>query len=511
MGNLYDMKRVQQKYGIDINQGDYDKRTALHLAAEEGHEEIVEYLLGEENINVNVVDRWQTTPLKGAIKNGRKRVIAMLKDKGARLKVEETINVDNKNERLRLERVEETYRELFEKIGQTKEKIMERKILESYLKSKGFELEKNLIMKKQIDVISKDDKIEWNSFKELMMGKKVVLQRALAGNLILNDWKTITEKIIRIYKEVAQIKDDGVLPDYITKYTEIDPNSFGISLCSVDGQTFNYGDNQIPISIQSCVKPFIYSMAIDEYGYDQIHQWVGKEPSGAKWNAISVNHELKPHNPMVNSGCLTVCALYHPEYNDSARIKSVMQKLSTYSGDKKVGFQNEVYLSEKDSGDINRSLSYYLAAKKALPKDVDIIQNVDFYLQLCSLEVTNEMLGISSATLSNYGECPLTGKRVVSPSSSIRTMQLMFSCGMFEYSGEWACTVGLPGKAGISGGLFLCVPGICGISIFSPLVDESGIPVKGKEFSKKLAEEFNWNIFTLLEDKNETKISINFE
>ncbi|KAH6781886.1 hypothetical protein C2S53_005464 [Perilla frutescens var. hirtella] len=47
------------------NVQDYDKRTALHLAASEGHASIVELLLAY-NADVNLRDRWQRTPLADA-------------------------------------------------------------------------------------------------------------------------------------------------------------------------------------------------------------------------------------------------------------------------------------------------------------------------------------------------------------------------------------------------------------------------------------------------------------
>ena len=46
--------------GISPNVQDYDKRTALHLAASEGHASIVE-LLVQYNADVNLEDRWQRT------------------------------------------------------------------------------------------------------------------------------------------------------------------------------------------------------------------------------------------------------------------------------------------------------------------------------------------------------------------------------------------------------------------------------------------------------------------
>jgi ankyrin repeat protein len=50
---------------INIDEGDYDRRTALHLAAGEGNDDIVE-LLCKYNADVNVDDRWGNRPLDDA-------------------------------------------------------------------------------------------------------------------------------------------------------------------------------------------------------------------------------------------------------------------------------------------------------------------------------------------------------------------------------------------------------------------------------------------------------------
>ncbi len=48
--------------GVDLNSSDYDKRTALHLACSEGKIDVIKYLINK-NVNKNVVDRWNNTPL----------------------------------------------------------------------------------------------------------------------------------------------------------------------------------------------------------------------------------------------------------------------------------------------------------------------------------------------------------------------------------------------------------------------------------------------------------------
>jgi glutaminase len=45
----------------------YDGRTPLHLAAIKNNKDIVKYLL-DQNVSVNPVDRWGSTPLDNAYK-----------------------------------------------------------------------------------------------------------------------------------------------------------------------------------------------------------------------------------------------------------------------------------------------------------------------------------------------------------------------------------------------------------------------------------------------------------
>jgi ankyrin repeat protein len=67
---------------LDMNKGDYDKRTALHLAAGEGHDDIVKYLC-EAGAEVNVEDRWLRRPLDDAIQGGHQKCAKILESFGA--------------------------------------------------------------------------------------------------------------------------------------------------------------------------------------------------------------------------------------------------------------------------------------------------------------------------------------------------------------------------------------------------------------------------------------------
>jgi ankyrin repeat protein len=67
---------------VDLSVGDYDGRTPLHLAACSGHTSIIEYLLKNESVIVNAVDRFGGTPLDDAIRHGREGAAALLREKG---------------------------------------------------------------------------------------------------------------------------------------------------------------------------------------------------------------------------------------------------------------------------------------------------------------------------------------------------------------------------------------------------------------------------------------------
>ena len=67
------------------------------------------------------------------------------------------------------------------------------------------------------------------------------------------------------------------------------------------------------------------------------------------------------------------------------------------------------------------------------------------------MEVTADNVSVMAATLANGGICPITGEQVLQPHAVRDVLSLMHSCGMYDYSGQFAFKVGLPAKVVIQG------------------------------------------------------------
>uniref|UniRef100_A0A7N6BJV4 glutaminase n=1 Tax=Anabas testudineus TaxID=64144 RepID=A0A7N6BJV4_ANATE len=318
-------------------------------------------------------------------------------------------------------------------------------------------------------------------------GNIVLLIQAFRKKFIIPEFDEFTQKIDEIYNTV-QNQNDGKVADYIPQLAKFSPELWGVSLCTVDGQRHSVGDTKQPFCLQSCVKPLQYAIAIHEAGTEAVHRYVGKEPSGLKFNMLSLDDEDKPHNPMVNAGAIVISSLI--KVNSWSLVMEFVKKMA---GHEYVGFSNATFQSEKETGDRNFALGYYMKEKKCFPPGADMIDSLDFYFQLCSIEVTCRSGSIMAATLANGGICPITGERVLSAEAVRNTLSLMHSCGMYDFSGQMAFHVGLPAKSGVSGAILLVIPNVMGVMCWSPPLDRVGNSVRGIHFCQELVSLFNFH------------------
>lgn len=340
-------------------------------------------------------------------------------------------------------------------------------------------------------------------FIQLGQANNGLIGRALRGDLIIPDFAGFANELIGIYEGLL---DDqrGAVADYIPQLKNVDPDQLAIAVCTVDGQRFSIGQSRTGFCIQSICKPINYCLALEEHGPEFVHRHVGREPSGRNFNALSFDDQGLPHNPMINAGAIMVSSLMRPQADMAERFDFVTKAWNRLSGGERVGFNNAVYLSERQTADRNFALAYSMRESRAFPAGTNLIETLEFYFQCCSIEADAELVSVVAATLANGGVSPTVGGHVFSTSTVQRCLSLMSSCGMYDYSGEFAFEIGLPAKSGVSGALMIVIPKVMGICVWSPRLDRNGNSVRGIEFCRELVSRYNFHVFDGLVDNQTT-------
>ena len=104
-------------------------------------------------------------------------------------------------------------------------------------------------------------------------------------------------------------------------------------------------------------------------------------------------------------------------------------------------------------------------------------------------------MAVLAGTLANGGICPITGERVLACDAVKNVLSLMYSCGMYNYSGQFAFQVGLPAKSGVSGIVILVIPNIVGFALYSPPLDGIGNSARGVQFAEELVKLYEFHAF----------------
>jgi glutaminase len=352
-------------------------------------------------------------------------------------------------------------------------------------------------------------RISLKQFSEIIKPNVVVIERALQGSMIIPDFDEFCGSVREIYEHTKD-NESGAVADYIPQLARVDPEQYGISLCTIDGQRHSIGDARTDFCVQSCCKPINYCIALEDQGEDKVHHHIGREPSGHSFNELTLNSAGRPHNPMINAGAVMACSLIRPDLTNADRFDYVMDTWTQLSGGSKPRFSNSTYLSERRTADRNFALGYFMREKRAFPENSDLIETLEFYFQCCSLEATAESMSVVAATLANGGICPTTGERVFKPNTVQKCLSLMYSCGMYDFSGEWAFSIGLPGKSGVAGAVLVVVPNVMGLCAWSPRLDEIGNSVRAVDFFRQLVNNHKFhkydNLAGGLHDKKDPRL-----
>jgi glutaminase len=418
-----------------------------------------------------------------------------LKDRAAKAGTKKESSSTSPAEKAIARELEHELRPLFDSLdsagkGQVPMQQVLDRLREAGISSQDVRLEKRLASylgkgrKQDPQALSFDD------FTRLLEGRSSeLIKKALLNKLSIPDFKEFCRDIEKYYNKTKGITEGEA-------DSKAEAKLYGLSVCTIDGQVFQLGDHEEKFMLQSACKSINYAIALHERGEEKVHKHVGREPSGREYNGLVLNQDGLPHNPMINAGAIMTCSLIKPELTVAKRLKHVMDIWSRMCGGCGPIDYNRALFSRGEMGSSrNMALSYYMKEKEAFPEDTDLYQTIEFYRKCCSIEVNANQLAMAAATLANGGVCPTTGDSIFRPDDVRDCLSLMLSCGMYDYSGEFAFLVGLPAKSGVSGAMMVVVPGLLGLAIYSPPIDELGNSVRGVEFCKHLVKEYSFHIY----------------
>lgn len=300
-----------------------------------------------------------------------------------------------------------------------------------------------------------------------------------------------------------QSLDDGEVASYIPELAKANPKSFGISLVSVNGQAVDVGDFAEEFTIQSVSKPFVFGQALEDHGREDVLSTIGVQPIGEAFNSITLDEvSNRPFNPMINAGAIAAADLIEGQ-DLPERVSRMLAMFQRYCG-RQVYVDNSVFTSERATGHRNRAIAHLMLNFGMISDRIS--DSLELYFQQCSIMVTCHDLAVMGATLANDGVNPVTGERAVDAQYVRDLLSVMHSCGMYDYSGEWAYRIGIPAKSGVGGGIVAVIPGQAGIATFSPRLDVRGNSVRGIKVFEELANRFGLHVFEV-DERHESLLS----
>ena len=551
-GDVAVMRKLLEN-GADPLAGDYDRRCPLHLASEEGHLEAVEVLLAA-GANIDAKDRWGGTPLKGAIRNTHGDVANYLKDHGAKTDKFAEHRTYAGNQRL----VKNFFKGILGASAAPTTELLPMTALVTRLQGDhGFQVADHPVLRDELALISRRpdeasaaaylkehgdvrealeeyrghftscfgaDVFFAADFADLVLhvhaeherqgalelpDKATLVSDIVLDRLEVKNWTAFCSNLRALFEEVLAGPNDGNNADYIPELKFAPSDRFAVSVCTVHGQRVNLGDTDSFFSMQSVSKAFAYTRALKIHGKEFVHRHVGQEPSGRAFNDFALTRQNTPFNPVTNAGAIVTASMLESSVEDiEERLKPYKKFVGDMAGGVEIGDCMDVYHSEQDCAFRNYALANFMMAEGTFPKDIDthekIASSVQFYLRLCSSRVSASILANVASTYANFGTSPLTGQNLVSESDVKQTLQILYSCGMYDFSGEWACTIGMPAKSGVSGEIFVVVPGVLGLCVWSPRLDQCGNSVRSIRLCQKFAEKFRLSVLDVLFRQKDT-------
>ncbi len=309
---------------------------------------------------------------------------------------------------------------------------------------------------------------------------------------MIKDISNLQTKLQALLAAQKSFYSQGKVADYIPALAEVCPTKMGVCVATIDGKTAGAGDYQEPFSIQSISKVFGLVMAMNRIG-DDLWKRVNMEPSGQAFNSIIQLEWEKgiPRNPVINAGAILVADVLTSHFSSSKL--AFLSFMRTLAHDDAIFIDNHVYQSELSHGNRNAALAYLMKSFGNIEADIpDVLSH---YFTQCSIAMSCQQLASSLLFLANKGIDPVTKEAICTPRDAHRVNAILSTSGMYDQSGEFAFSIGLPAKSGVGGGVIAIVPSYGVICSWSPPLNSFGNSVIGTNLVANLAEELGLSIY----------------
>jgi glutaminase len=288
---------------------------------------------------------------------------------------------------------------------------------------------------------------------------------------------------------------DGQVASYIPELANASGDILGICIMDSEGQITTSGDSDFRFTLQSISKVFSLILALMDNGEDVVFSKVGMEPTGDDFNSMLKLELIEPgipFNPLINAGAIAISSLIAGNSTDE-QVDRILHFFRDIADNPTLTINQDVFKSESDTAHRNRSLAYFLKDNGVLDKEVDDVLCV--YFNHCSVEVNCTDLARMALVLAHNGVDPIRKQRLIPRRFVQIAKTFMFTCGMYNASGEFAMNVGLPAKSGVSGSILTMVPGQYGIGLVGPALNRKGNSTAGVHLLGILSQEFDWSLF----------------
>ncbi|MHC5202560.1 glutaminase A [Myroides sp. LJL119] len=318
---------------------------------------------------------------------------------------------------------------------------------------------------------------------------------AFNGNLDWQKHKKITQRQAQeILDSNRSYISQGNVADYIPELAKINKQAISLSIVQPNGEIINVGDSDQKFTIQSISKIISLFVAVSEIGEQQVFNLVGYYGSDKPFNySANLDFNGKPYNPMMNAGAILTTALIPGEGQQA--YEKILKMIRFITNNPTIDINEKVYLSEKLTGHRNRSMFYMLVNSGYIDYTQENEDKLDNYFKQCSIEVTSEDLAKIGYFFANNCVRYDGDKTFENPDLAKLIQSVMFTSGMYEFSGEYARKVSLPSKSGVGGGIVVSANKGYGIGVFSPSLDKHGNSLAGYHIIKDLAKELDLSVF----------------